>query len=68
MNQVEIWFSMLHRRFLQRGVFKSVAALREAIQRFLDAWNDKCRPFNWVKPADQILARADRQRSSGTGH
>jgi transposase len=68
MNQVEIWFSLLHRRALRRGVFKSVAALRQAIQRFLDAWNDECRPFMWVKPADQILARADRQRSSETRH
>lgn len=68
MNQVEIWFSLLHRRALHRGVFKSVSALKEAIQRFLDAWNDRCRPFVWVKPADQILARADRQRSSETGH
>jgi transposase len=68
MNQVEIWFSLLHRRAIQRGVFKSVAALRQAIQRFLDAWNDRCRPFTWVKPADQILTLADRQRSSGTRH
>jgi transposase len=68
MNQVEVWFSLLHRRAIQRGVFKSVAALREAIQRFLDAWNERCRPFTWIKPADQILALADRQRSSGTGH
>ena len=68
MNQVEIWFSLLHRRAIQRGVFKSVTALRQAIQRFLDTWNDRCRPFIWIKPADQILALADRKRSSGTGH
>ena len=68
MNQVEIWFSLLHRRAIQRGVFKSVTALREAIQRFLDAWNDRRRPFTWIKPADQILTLADRKRSSGTGH
>lgn len=68
MNQVEIWFSLLHRRALHRGVFKSVSAVKEAIQRFLDAWNDRCRPLVWVKPADRILARADRQRSSEAGH
>jgi len=68
MNQVETWFSLLHRRAIHRGVFKSVAALREAIQRFLDAWNGQSRPFTWVKPADQILALANRQRSSETGH
>lgn len=68
MNQVEVWFSLLHRRAIHRGVFKSVRSLREAIQRFLDAWNKNCRPFTWIKPADQILAQADRKRSSGTGH
>ena len=36
MNQVEIWFYLLHRGAIQRGVFKSVAALRQAIQRFLE--------------------------------
>lgn len=68
MNQVEIWFSLLNRRAIQRGVFRSVAALKEAIMRFLDAWNENLRPFVWVKSAEQILARANRQRFTVTGH
>lgn len=68
MNQVEIWFSLLSRRAIQRGVFRSVAALRDAVMRFLSAWNDKKRPFIWVKSAEQILARGDRQRFTVTGH
>jgi transposase len=68
MNQVEIWFSILSRRAIERGVFRSVAALRDAITRFLDAWNNKKRPFVWVKSAEQILARADRQHFMVTGH
>ncbi len=50
LNQVETWFSILGRR---------------AIQRFLDGWNDRCKPFVWVKSAEQIL---NRQRSHETVH
>ena len=64
MNQVEIWFSLLHRR----GVLNSIGALRPAIQRFLDAWNEQCSPFTWAKPADQILAHPNRQHSPENSH
>lgn len=68
MNQVETWFSLLQRRAIERGVFTSLAALLDAIQRFLDGWNDTKKPFAWVKSAEQILAKADRQRSTVTVH
>lgn len=66
MNQVEVWFSILQRRAINRGVFRSVAALIEAIDRFLAAWNERKKPFAWVKSAEQILAKADRQHSRVT--
>ena len=68
MNQVEVWFSILQRRAINRGVFRSVAALIDAIERFLAAWNDHKEPFVWVKSAEQILAKANRQRSSVTAY
>lgn len=68
LNQVETWFSILSRRAIRRGVFSSVAALIDVIQRFLDGWNDCCKPFVWVKSAEQILARLNRQRSHETVH
>jgi transposase len=68
MNQVETWFSLLERKAIRRGVFQSVAALRNAIQRFLAAWNDQKHPFSWVKTPDQILAKANRKVISVTGH
>ena len=37
MNHLETWFSLLGRTALRRGVSRSVATLRNAIQRFLDA-------------------------------
>jgi hypothetical protein len=36
---------LLNARAIRRGVFKNVRALCEAIQRFLDAWNDNRHPL-----------------------
>ena len=68
MNQVETWFSIVHRKAIRRGVFRSVAHLKDSIQGFLDAWNANCHPFAWVKTADQILARAKPKAISGPVH
>ena len=68
MNQVETWFSLLHRRALRRGVFRNLGSLVTAIHRFMEAWNENCRPFAWVKTADVILAKANRQVISAAGH
>lgn len=53
--------SILHRAAIRRGVFHNLAALRSAIQQFLDACNDNRHPFAWVNTPDQILAKANRQ-------
>jgi transposase len=68
MNQVEIWFSLLNARAIRRGAFKNVRALRDAIQRSLDAWNENCQPFNWVKTASAILVKAKPKGFNGPGH
>lgn len=68
MNQVEIWSSLLHRQALRRGVFRRLGSLVAAIHSFMEAWNESCAPFAWVKTADQILAKANRQAISGAAH
>ena len=68
MNQVETWFSIVHRKAVRRGVFRSVAHLKDAIERFLAAWNVNKHPFAWVKSADQILAHAKPKAISGPVH
>ena len=68
MNQVETWFSLLHRHALRRGVFRSLGSLVSAIHAFMAAWNENRRPFAWIKSADQILAKADRQAISAARH
>ena len=68
LNQVETWFSIVHRKAIRRGVFRSVPHLKDAIQRFLDAWNSRCRPFAWIKSADEILAKINVKAISAEVH
>jgi transposase len=68
MNQVETWFSIVHRKAIRRGVFRSVPHLKDAIERFIDNWNARRHPFVWVKTADEILARANQKAISAAVH
>jgi hypothetical protein len=45
---------------LRRGGVTSVAQLIETIGRFCAGWNERCQPFVWTKPAEQILAKPNR--------
>ena len=57
LNAVENFFSALTRRRLRRGVFRSIADLQTAINRYRKAHNDDPKPFVWTKLADAILAK-----------
>ena len=57
---VETLFSALTRRRLRRGVFRSVADLQAAINRYLKEHNNDPNPFVWTKSADNILAKTCR--------
>ena len=46
---------MLTEKALKRGSHTSIAQLRGAILAYVDAHNDRGRPFTWVKTADEIL-------------
>ena len=60
LNQVERWIAELTRKKLRRGVHLSVAELNADIMSFIDAHNDKPKPYKWVKSADEILASVRR--------
>jgi transposase len=49
LNQVECWFSILSRQALAGVSFTSPKQLREAIDRFVAAYNEKATPFEWTK-------------------
>ena len=67
MNLVEVFFSIITRQAIRRGTFRSVPELIAAIRRFIDGWNDRCRPFTWTKTADEILTHA-RKGTSDARH
>ena len=49
LNQIEIWFSILSRRVIRRGEFRSTADLRDRIPKFIDYYNDTmAKPFKWT--------------------
>ena len=49
LNQIEIWFSLLSRYALKGASFTSVRQLRQAIDDFISAHNEKAAPFEWTK-------------------
>ena len=57
MNLVEIFFGIITRKAIRRGTFTSVADLVQAIRIFIDAWNQRCQPFQWTKTPEQVLAK-----------
>jgi putative transposase len=58
MNQVEIWFSILQRKQIKRGVFTSVKDLIEKIEAFIEHYNQDSNPFKWVKTPQEIIPKA----------
>jgi len=69
LNLVEIFFAIITRQAIRRGSFTSVRDLVDAIQTFIDGWNDRCQPFVWTKTADELLDHArPGQRTSFTRH
>jgi transposase len=48
-NQIEIWFSILHRRVLRYGNFDDIPMLRDQVLGFISYWNRHlARPFRWT--------------------
>jgi hypothetical protein len=49
LNQIEIWFSILMRRVLRRGSFRSTKELRDRLLAFIDYFNRTlAKPFKWT--------------------
>lgn len=68
MNLVEVFFSIVERQAIRRGVFKSVKDLNAKIRAFLDGWNERSHPFVWTKTAEEILNKANRPTTSNPRH
>lgn len=68
LNLVEGWFKLLTERRLRRGTFRSIDQLVDAIEIWVEHWNDDPKPFIWKKPAEEILARVRRGRAALSHH
>src|SRR5512144_2924777 len=60
LNAVEGFFAKLTRRWLKRGVFRSIADLQAAINRFIEEANGDPKPFVWTADPDKIIAAVKR--------
>ena len=49
LNMIEVWFSILWKAALRGASFTSPRQVREAIDRFIDAYSDHAAPFEWTK-------------------
>jgi transposase len=55
MNQVEIWFSILHRRVLKFGDFSSRRGQANRVEGFIKHWNrHEGHPFRWTWRTDKL--------------
>jgi transposase len=64
LNLVERWFKELTDKRLRRGSFMSVQHLADAINLWIERWNESPKPFAWTARAADILAKIDRGREA----
>ncbi len=62
LNLVERFFGLITEKQIRRGVFYSVADLKEKIMQFIDTYNENPKPFVWTKSVEDILAKTNRAR------
>jgi hypothetical protein len=57
MNQIEIWFSILVRKVIKRGNFKSIEDLKRKILAFIEYYNrTMAKPFKWTYQGKALSA------------
>ncbi len=64
LNMVERFVRDIADKRIRRGVFISVAALKVAINEYIEAHNAKRKPFIWTAKASDILAKVTRARAA----
>lgn len=62
LNLVERWFRELTDKRVRRGIFYSVEDLKEAIETFIETWNEDPRPFVWTASVESILEKMGKCR------
>ena len=71
LNQVELWFSVLSRRFLKRGDFASAADFETRLRAYLETYNAREKhPYRWTYTGQPLVrgtpfSQTRRQRRHG---
>lgn len=71
LNQVELFFGVLQRRFVARGSFTSIADFDAALERFLQTYNERhAHPYRWTYRGEPLVrdtpfSRTRRQARQG---
>lgn len=56
LNQVELFFSVLSRRFLKRGDFSSAKEFEERIEQWLEVYNTRhAHPYRWTYTGEPLV-------------
>ena len=63
LNMVEVWFSILTKQQVRRGVYHDVPELIAAIEHFIEGYNQRAQPFVWTKTAEQVLEKAIKDKT-----
>src|SRR5881409_114673 len=63
LNLVERWFRELTEKAIRRGSFVSVPDLKQAIEAFMQAWNENPKPFIWTATVEDIIKKIERARA-----
>ena len=60
LSQVETWFSIITRKMIRRGSFRSAKELVEKIDQFVKNFNRDSKPFIWTATAESIFEKLER--------
>src|SRR5712671_858515 len=62
LNLVERWFGELTQKAIRCGIFPSLCDLKQAIEAYLESWNEDPNPFVWTATAASIWAKITKCR------
>lgn len=54
LNQIELWFSILARKFLKRNIFDSVDDMVRKLMAYIEEYNQKAKPFRWTYAGEPL--------------
>src|SRR5438105_15022460 len=63
LNLVERWFRELTEKAIRRGSFVSVPDLKQAIEAFMQAWNENPKALIWTATVEGISKKIKRARA-----